>query len=157
MIFKTTSPRQMDIGLTILRVVTGVIFMAHGWQKLFTFGLEGVTQGFAGMGIPLAGIAAPAVALTELLGGLALVVGLLTRPAALGLAITMLGAIGFVHAKAGFFAPNGIEFVLALMGAALTLMVTGAGAWSLDALIARRRDGEVRGQRPEWVDARRAA
>jgi putative oxidoreductase len=157
MIFHTTSPRQLAIGLTILRVITGVIFIAHGWQKLFTFGLDGITQGFAGMGIPLASVAAPAVALVEFFGGMALVVGLLTRPAALGLAITMLGAMMFVHVQAGFFAPNGIEFVLALMGAALTLMVTGAGAWSVDALIARRRGGELESSTEQWRAARRAA
>ena len=111
-IFNRTSPRQLDAGLAILRVITGVIFIAHGWQKLFSFGLAGVTQGFAGMGIPFASVAAPAVAFVELFGGMALVLGLLTRPAALGLAITMLGAMMFVHIQAGFFAPNGIEFVL---------------------------------------------
>jgi putative oxidoreductase len=156
-IFNPTSPRQLDAGLAILRVVTGVIFIAHGWQKLFSFGLAGVTQGFAGMGIPFAGIAAPAVAFVELFGGIALVLGLLTRPAGLGLAITMFGAMMFVHIQSGFFAPQGIEFVLALMGAALTLMVTGAGSWSVDALIASRREAAAPATSAQYSAPRRAA
>lgn len=138
-LFKPASTSQIDLGLTILRVVTGIIFAAHGGQKLFVYGLDGVTGGFAQMGIPMAGIAAPAVAIVELLGGLALVAGLLTRLAALGLGIAMLGALFLVHLKNGFFMPNGYEFVLALLGAATTLAITGAGRLSLDARIAGRR------------------
>ena len=71
-----SSPRlapRFDLALTILRIVVGVIFVAHGYQKLFVFGLSGVTSGFAGMGVPLAGIVAPLVAILECFGGLALI------------------------------------------------------------------------------------
>jgi putative oxidoreductase len=129
---------QIDLGLTLLRVVTGIIFAAHGGQKLFVFGLDGVAGGFAQMGIPAAGILGPAVALLEFFGGLALIAGVLTRPVALGLAGTMLGALFLVHLQAGFFMPNGYEFVLALFGAAMTLAITGAGAWSADARLYAR-------------------
>ena len=135
----TTTSRRVDAGLAVLRVIIGIVFIAHGGQKLFVVGLDGVTTGFAGMGIPLPGLTAPLVALTEFLGGLALVAGLLTRLAAVGLAITMLGATVMVHLAAGFFLPNGYEFSFALMGAAIALALTGAGAYSLDALLARRR------------------
>jgi putative oxidoreductase len=74
----------------------------------------------------------------EFFGGLAIIAGLLVRPVAVALAATMLGALVLVHLPNGFFLPNGYEFVLALFGAAATLGVTGGGAWSLDAIIARR-------------------
>ncbi len=139
----TTKPSanttHADIGLAILRVATGTIFAAHGAQKLFVYGFSGVTGAFAGMGIPLPGITGPLTGLIELFGGLALVVGLLTRFAGFGLAVTMLGAIGFVHVAAGFFAPNGVEFPLSLLAATSALAVAGAGRYSVDALIARRR------------------
>jgi putative oxidoreductase len=128
-----------DLGLAILRVTTGVVLAAHGAQKLFVYGFAGVTGAFTQMGIPMPGIAGPATGLVEFLGGLALVAGLLTRLAGAGLAVTMLGAIGFVHLAGGFFAPNGIEFPLTLLGATVALAVAGAGRYSLDALLAGRR------------------
>ena len=131
---------RADFGLALLRTTTGAIFVAHGAQKLFIYGIAGVSGGFAQMGIPMAGIAGPATGLVELLGGFALMFGLVTRLAGFGLAMTMLGAIGFVHLAGGFFAPNGIEFPLALLGATGAIAFTGAGRYSLDALLARRRN-----------------
>jgi putative oxidoreductase len=127
-----TSGRQLDLGLGILRIVAGLIFAVHGGQKLVVFGFDGVAGAFAGMGVPFAGVVGPAVALLEFFGGLALIAGFLTRPAALLLAANMLGALLLVHLPAGFFLPNGYEFVLALLGAVATLAMTGAGRWSLD-------------------------
>jgi putative oxidoreductase len=138
----STLPRtatRLDVGLTILRVATGAIFAAHGAQKLFVYGFSGVTGAFTQMGIPMPGIAGPLTGIVEFFGGLALVVGLLTRLAGFGLAITMLGAIAFVHLSAGFFAPNGVEFPLALLAATIALAFTGAGRYSADALITSRR------------------
>lgn len=133
------SAGRISAALAVLRVVIGAVFVAHGAQKLFVFGFAGVTGAFEGMGVPLAGIVGPAVALLEFIGGLALIAGLLTRLTAVGLGGVMLGALVLVHIPAGFFLPNGVEFVLALIGAVVALALTGPGAFSVDAVLAQRR------------------
>jgi putative oxidoreductase len=143
-LFRSPTAGQTDLALAILRVTIGAVFIAHGAQKLFVFGLAGVAGGFGQMGIPMAGIIGPMVALLEFFGGLALVFGALTRLVSIGLAVNMLGAMMLVHLKAGFFLPAGYEFVFTLLGAAVTLAITGAGRYSVDGLIARRR-GDVAG------------
>ena len=135
----TTTARRTDIALTLLRIVLGIVFLAHGGQKLFVYGLGGVAGAFAQMGAPAAGVTGPLVAFGEFFGGLALVLGLLTRVAAAGLAIIMLGAIVLVHLGAGFFNPNGVEFPLTLLAGSVALAITGAGAWSADGVLAGRR------------------
>jgi len=135
----TNYSRRVDTGLLILRIVIGVVFLMHGGQKLFVYGFGGVTGAFTQMGIPAPAITGPLAAVVEFLAGGALVIGLLTRLAAIGLAIDMLGAILFVHHKGGFFLPNGYEFALTLLAANVAIVCAGAGYYSIDRAIADRR------------------
>ena len=138
LLFHTPTRRQIDTALAVLRVVLGVTFLLHGGQKLFVYGFDGVAGAFGQMGSPAAEIVGPFVALVEFFGGIAIVLGLLTRLAALGIGATMVVAILTVHLKQGFFNPGGIEFPLALLASAFALVLTGAGAYSVDAAIAKR-------------------
>ncbi|WP_051298783.1 DoxX family protein [Arthrobacter castelli] len=130
-----------QLGLAVLRVVVGIVAAMHGWQKIGQNTIAGTTKGFAQMGIPAADIIAPIVAYLELFGGIALIIGLLTRPVALLLTIVMAGALFLVHLPAGFYAANGgYELVLMIGAAALALALTGPGRISIDrAFFGRRR------------------
>ena len=120
-----------------IRIGAGLTFAAHGSQKLFGwfggYGLEGTAGWMESIGLApgilMAGLAGGA----EFFAGLLLIVGLLVRPAALVLAVTMLVAIITVHLENGFFmATNGYEFALALLVISVTLVIRGAGSFSLD-------------------------
>jgi len=142
-LFNAPSRRQIDTALAVLRVVLGVTFILHGGQKLFVYGFDGVTGAFGQMGIPAPGFFGPFVALVEFFGGIAITLGLLTRLAALGVGSTMVVAILTVHLKQGFFNPGGVEFPLSLLASAIALVIAGAGAYSLDATIEKRLDGNA--------------
>jgi putative oxidoreductase len=138
---RPATTRQYDVALLIIRVVSGLTMAAHGWQKVFLMGVGNLTTGFATMGIPLAPVTAPFVSYLELIGGLMLAVGLLTRPLAFLLAVDMFGAAALVHLAGGFFLPSGAEFVLLLMSLYIALAITGGGPVSVDALLAGNKDG----------------
>jgi putative oxidoreductase len=133
------SPRHVSLGIAILRIAVGCTFVAHGYMKLFVWGIGGTTNAFAGMGVPVPTLTAPLVGVLEFFGGVALIVGVLTRLVALGMAIDMLVAILLVRIKGGFFAPNGAEFEILLFAASVALAVAGAGALSIDEARALRR------------------
>ena len=133
------APRVQEWGLLPLRIVVGLVFLMHGGQKLFVFGLAGTADIMGKLGIPLPALAATIVIAAELLGGLAIIVGLYARWAGAVLAIEMLVAIPVARLSGGFFAPYGFEFEFALLGACLTFAAFGAGGASLDRFIAAAR------------------
>ncbi|MBT0117200.1 DoxX family protein [Vibrio alginolyticus] len=118
-----------------LRVPIGIIFMAHGAQKLFGwfggYGLEGTGQWMASIGLGPGVLMALLAGSAEFFGGLFILLGLLTRPAAVALALTMVVAIFSVHFGL-FMANNGYEFGLALLAASVSLAFSGAGKAALD-------------------------
>ena len=124
----------------VLRVPVGLILAAHGAQKLFGwfggYGLEGTGQWLASIGLEPGYLMALLAGGAEFFGGLALVLGLLTRPAAVVAAFTMLVAIFAVHIGNGLFmANNGYEYALTLFAATVALAIQGAGRFSVDSLL----------------------
>ena len=131
----------------ILRVPVGLILAAHGAQKLFAwfggYGLEGTGQWMASIGLEPGYWLALMAGSAEFFGGIALALGLLTRPAAVVTAFTMLIAIFSVHINNGLFmANNGYEYALTLLVATAALAVQGAGSFSVDSVIAKKLAGK---------------
>ena len=129
-----------SVSSLVLRVPVGIILTAHGAQKLFAwfggYGLEGTGQWMENIGLAPGFLMALLAGSAEFFGGLALILGALTRPAALVSAFTMLVAIFSVHASNGLFmSNNGYEFALALLAVTAALTIQGGGKFSVDGLI----------------------
>lgn len=129
-----------DIALLVLRLAAGFSFFMHGQQK-FQIGVANVEQGFAGMGIPLPGLAAWFITILETIGGLALMIGLLTRPVAALLFCDMLVATLLVHLKNGWLGEGGMELTALLGAMAFAVAVAGPGRYSIDERISTRGPG----------------
>lgn len=123
----------------VLRVVVGIVFAAHGWQKLSMMGFDGVAGFFGSLGVPLPMLAAVVVTLLELVGGIALILGIGTRVVAALLAVDMLAALLLVHLPNGIFVSNnGYELVLLLLAAGVYFALVGPGPLSLDNRLLRQ-------------------
>jgi putative oxidoreductase len=126
-----------------LRIPIGIIFMAHGAQKLFGwfggYGLEGTGGWMESIGLAPGFIMALMAGSAEFFGGLFILLGLLTRPAAIALSFTMIVAIFSVHFEKGLFrSNNGYEFGLALLAASVSLALSGAGKLAVDNALVKK-------------------
>jgi putative oxidoreductase len=137
---------------TLLRIVVGGILAAHGFQKIAHPGQ--FQAHLSALGMPLPEVMAYLAMAGEALGGLGLMVGLLTPIACFGIAATMFVAVTLVHFKHGLFGSDGgFEYPLVLLCAALWYMAAGAGPISLDALLRRRSPPRVaEASRPPQVN-----
>ena len=125
--------KWQDLAPLLLRIAIGVVFIANGYKKVIDMGRVNVAGFLGSLGVPLPLFFAYVVSYVELLGGAALILGLLTHWASKLLAINMLAALFLMHITKGIFVTNGgYELVLALLAGTLSLMITGAGKWSVD-------------------------
>ena len=139
-LFSTTpSQRQLGLGLVVLRLALGAVFIVHGGQKLFMLGPSGTGGMLVKMGIPAANLIGPVLSVVEPLAAIGVLLGLVTRLSGVAIAIDMLGAIVTFHIHNGFFVPIGVEFVMMNCAAGLTLAIVGAGPYSVDHVIEQRR------------------
>lgn len=132
-----------NFSTTVLRIGIGITLMPHGAQKLFGlfggYGLEGTGKFMDSLGLHPGLLMATLAGSAEFFGGLALVLGLLTRPAAAVTAFTMIVAIFSVHFKNGFFLMNnGYEYGFVLLVACVSLLVSGGGKFSIDAVLSKQ-------------------
>ncbi len=132
-----------NVASLLLRVPVGTILAAHGAQKLFAwfggYGLQGTGQWLSSVGIEPGYLMAILAGGAEFFGGIALILGFLTRPAAIISAFTMLVALVVVHLGNGLFlSNNGFEYALALLAATVALAIQGGGALSVDKLIGQK-------------------
>lgn len=129
--------------IVLARIILGVVLIAHGWDKFNITGLEGISGYFESIGVPVASIAAPLTGAFELIAGVLIIAGLGTRIVGGLTAILMLLAALFAHLPYGVYVANGGWELVAVIGAgALLLVAYGAGAWSVDAVIAKRREAD---------------
>jgi putative oxidoreductase len=129
----------VDVSLLVVRVVVGVIFAVHGAQKLFgAFG----GPGLAGV-VEMIGPIGYLVTIGEFFGGVGLIVGFLCRFSAASLIVIMIGAIGMVHGKKGFFlSDGGFEYNLALIGLLAPILIAGPGRFAVGRFLRLPRAAE---------------
>jgi len=154
--FRKLMATDNDAAIAILRLVLGIVFFAHGAQKMLGwfggYGFNGTMGFFTGM-LHIPTVFAFLAIATEFFGGLGLIFGLLTRVAAFGISCNMIVAVAMVHHQFGFFMNwtraqkgEGYEYHLLLLAALVVLMIRGAGAASVDRLLSFPAKNSIRGQ-----------
>ena len=136
-IINSITKTEQSLSQLPLRLIAGLIFSAHGAQKLFSwfggYGLDGTGQWMESIGLTPGFLMALLAGSAEFFGGLLLIVGFLTRPTSFVLAVTMIVAIFSVHITSGLFiSNNGYEFALSLLAITLALFIQGGGKYSID-------------------------
>lgn len=142
-LIKSLTESNAGYSTLALRIPVGIIFMAHGAQKLFGwfggYGLEGTGGWMESIGLAPGFLMALLAGSAEFFGGLFILLGLLTRPAAIALSFTMVVAIFSVHFSNGLFmSNNGYEFGLALLAASVSLAISGSGKIAADEILAKK-------------------
>lgn len=133
-----TVPGLADVALLVTRVAVGFVLLAHGLQKAFEFTPAGTAGAFTQMGVPAAGAVAWLTMLAEIIGGAAIILGVLTPVFALVNLVSMIGAILLVHLPNGVFVTaNGYELVLSIAATLVAVAAFGTGRWSVDGLLGR--------------------
>lgn len=135
----TMNDRLREWGMVPLRAVVALVFLMHGWQKVFDFGIHGVADMLTKLGFPMATFFAVLLMVIECAGGLAILLGFFARFTGFVLAVEMVIAIYVARLGGGFFTPYGFEFELTLLGACLTLALAGAGGISVDAMLGKKK------------------
>jgi len=134
--------KNVEVGILFIRITLGVVFIAHGYQKLFMTGPGSIAGFFGSIGIPLPALFAWVVSLVEFFGGICVILGVLTRYVAVLLAIIMIVAIFAAKLQLGLIAPpgrgTGYELDLVLLGGALMLLIAGPGRLSLERVLLGR-------------------
>ena len=131
----TCSEKWSDVAPLILRVALGAVFVWHGYDKIFSIGLPGVTGFLGSLGLPFPSLMAYILAYGEFIGGLLLIAGLLTHWVAKFDILVAVVAFFTVHLSKGFsIAGGGYEYIMLIFAAAVSLLITGAGRYSLDAM-----------------------
>ena len=134
----SNDPKAREMGLALLRIILGIVFFAHGYLKFFKMGMNGVIGFFTSLGIPAPTVAAWGVTWLEMIGGIALILGIFTPVVGVLFAIEMAGVVFFAKKGAGFFAPKGYEFELTLLCASLAVALAGPGAAAVQNVFRRR-------------------